>query len=39
MKKVKKIVICAVIVIAVIGAIVVKNKLSSNAKNVNVELL
>ena len=36
MKKVKKIVIYAVVVIAVIGAIVVKNKLSSNAKNTNV---
>ena len=36
MKNVKKIVIFAVIVIAVIGAIVVKNKLSSNAKNANV---
>ena len=36
MKNVKKIVIYAVIVIAVIGAIVVKNKLSSNTKNANV---
>lgn len=36
MKNVKKIVICAVIVIAVIGAIVVKNKLSSIAKTANV---
>jgi len=38
MKKVKKIVICAVIAIAVIGAIVVKNKISSNAKNTNVAI-
>jgi len=36
MKKVKKIVIFAVVVIAVIGAIVVKNKLSSNTKTANV---
>ena len=36
MKNIKKIVICAVIVIAVIGAIVVKNKISSNAKKANV---
>lgn len=36
MKNVKKIVICAVIVIAVIGAIVVKNYLSSSSKNTNV---
>ena len=36
MKNVKKIVIFAVIVIAVIGAIVVKNKMSSNAKNSKV---
>ena len=36
MKKVKKIVIFAVVVIAVIGAIVVKNKLSSNSKTANV---
>lgn len=32
MKKVKKIVICAVAVIAIIGAIVVKNNLTSNSK-------
>jgi len=38
MKNVKKIVICAVVIIAVIGAIVVKNKISSNAKNANVEV-
>ncbi|BCZ45063.1 hemolysin secretion protein D [Clostridium gelidum] len=36
MKNVKKIVICAVVIIAVIGAIVVKNKISSNAKTANV---
>jgi RND family efflux transporter MFP subunit len=36
MTKVKKIVICAVIVIVVIGAIVVKNNLPSSAKNANV---
>jgi len=36
MKKVKKIVIYAVVVIAVIGAIVVKNKLASNTKNANI---
>ena len=36
MKKVKKIVIFAVVVIAVIGVIVVKNKLSSNSKTANV---
>lgn len=36
MKNVKKVVICAVVIIAVIGAIVVKNKLSSSSKNANV---
>ena len=36
MKNVKKIVICAVVIIAVIGAIVVKNKISSNAKTATV---
>lgn len=35
MKNVKRIVICAVVVIAVIGAIVVKNKMASTAKNTN----
>ncbi|AQR97182.1 efflux RND transporter periplasmic adaptor subunit [Clostridium saccharoperbutylacetonicum] len=35
MKNVKKIVICAVLIIAVVSAIVVKNKMASNAKNVN----
>lgn len=35
MKNVKKIVICAVLIIAVVGAIVVKNKMASNAKKVN----
>lgn len=35
MKNVKKIVICAVLIIAVVGAMVVKNKMASNAKKVN----
>ncbi|WP_459478847.1 efflux RND transporter periplasmic adaptor subunit [Clostridium saccharoperbutylacetonicum] len=35
MKNVKKIVICAVLIIAVVSAIVVKNKMASNAKKVN----
>lgn len=35
MKNVKKVVICAVLVIAVIGAIVVKNKMASTAKKTN----
>ncbi|WP_238915872.1 efflux RND transporter periplasmic adaptor subunit [Clostridium sp. YIM B02555] len=35
MKNVKKIVICAVLIIAVVSAIVVKNKMASNAKTVN----
>ena len=36
MTKVKKIVICAVVIIAVIGAIVVKNVIASNAKKANI---
>ena len=36
MKKIKKIVIFAVVIVAVIGAIVVKNNLSSSAKKANV---
>jgi RND family efflux transporter MFP subunit len=35
MKNVKKIVICTVLIIAVVSAIVVKNKMASNAKKVN----
>jgi RND family efflux transporter MFP subunit len=36
MKNIKKIVIFAVVIVAVIGAIVVKNNISSNAKKANV---
>lgn len=38
MKSVKKIVLCAVIVIAVIGGIIVKNNLSSSSKTANVSV-